>query len=91
MQFYEEHAADAADPAEAAAIPASCGNVAALSRMGFPHIMGEANVERPRVNLSTPSQSSGGPVSKAEQAMLAYEHVVEIRLDTSRISDKAQA
>jgi hypothetical protein len=85
-----EAAADAADAA--AAMPASGGNAAALERMSVGHIVGETTAElslASLINLPSPPRPNA-PAATSEQAMLAYEHQVDIRLDATRIPGKLQ-
>ncbi len=95
----EAAAAAAADAANAA--NSSSNSAAALSQMGVGHIVAEssdvslASLIIPDRQSRTRSASAGHPsetrAADAEQAMLAYEHDVEIRLDAEQITEKVQA
>ncbi len=85
-------AADAAmAAAESAGGAAQGGNAAALRQMGADHMLQEF-VEVPEANYSraAPAPAERRPTN-GEQAMLAYEHEVEIRLDAGKIATKVKA
>lgn len=85
-------AADAAmAAADSAGGAAQGGNAAALRQMGADHMLQEF-VEVPEANYSraAPAPAERRPTN-GEQAMLAYEHEVEIRLDADKIAAKVKA
>ena len=79
----------AADSADAASDGARGGNAAALRQMGVGHLAREFLGDVPEANYSRVVQR---PMERqpntGEQAMLAYEHEVEIRLNADKIAAK---
>ena len=85
-------AADAAmAAADAAGGAAQGGNAAALRQMGVDHTVSEFKVDLPEANYSTRPPPMERRRNNGEQAMLAYEHEVEIRLDADKIAAKVKA
>ena len=85
-------AADAAmAAADAAGGAAQGGNAAALRQMGVDHMVSEFKVDLPEANYSTRPPPMERRRNNGEQAMLAYEHEVEIRLDADKIAAKVKA
>ena len=86
-------AADAAmAAADSAGGAAQGGNAAALRQMGVDHLASEMLVDLPEANYSRAAPVPGKRrPTNGEQAMLAYEHEVEIRLDAGKIATKVKA
>ena len=86
-------AADAAmAAADSAGGAAQGGNAAALRQMGVDHLVSEMLVDLPEANYSRAAPLPGKRrPTNGEQAMLAYEHEVEIRLDADKIAAKVKA
>lgn len=93
-------AAAAADAAAAAADAASGaaqgGDAAALPQMGVDHLVSDMLVGLPEANYSRVAfrpaeQRPDNRSSTAEQAMLAYEHEVEVLTDADSIAAKVKA
>ncbi len=83
--------ADAAMAADSAASAAKGGNAAALREMGVEHLVSEYRGDVPEANYSRHVAPMERRRNDGEQAMLAYEHEVDIRLEADKIALKVKA